>query len=132
MRRKMVERVNPDLPIGKQCKLLSISRSSFYYTPKRGTAMNLLLLRENVNVGIKCCHWGRKGRTFWGARFGACGSHIASAFQGALDVRPTLLGSFSGSGEACPALAEAVTCAVHLQLVDVMGQSVQKRAVQAF
>ena len=42
----MVEPSNPDLPIGKQCKLLSISRSSFYYTPKGETAMNLALMRQ--------------------------------------------------------------------------------------
>ena len=46
MRRKMVEPTNPDLSIGKQCKLLSISRSSFYYQPKGETAMNLMLMRQ--------------------------------------------------------------------------------------
>ena len=46
MRRKMVEPTNPDLSIGKQCKLLSISRSSFYYQPKGETAMNLMLMRR--------------------------------------------------------------------------------------
>lgn len=29
-----------------QCKLLSISRSSFYYIPKGETAMNLMLMRQ--------------------------------------------------------------------------------------
>ena len=42
----MVEPANPTLSIGKQCKLLSISRSSFYYTPKGETAMNLMLMRQ--------------------------------------------------------------------------------------
>ena len=42
----MVEPSNPDLPVGKQCKLLSISRSTFYYTPKGETAMNLALMRQ--------------------------------------------------------------------------------------
>lgn len=42
----MVEPSNPDLSIGKQCKLLSISRSSFYYTPKGETAMSLALMRQ--------------------------------------------------------------------------------------
>ena len=37
----MVEKDNPNLSIGKQCKLLSISRSSFYYQPKGETAMTL-------------------------------------------------------------------------------------------
>ena len=42
----MIEPDHPDLPIGKQCKLLSISRSSFYYRPKGETAMNLMLMRQ--------------------------------------------------------------------------------------
>ena len=46
MRRKVVEPSNPDLPIGELCKLLPISRSSFYYTPKSETAMNLMLMRK--------------------------------------------------------------------------------------
>ncbi|MDX1744291.1 MAG: IS3 family transposase [Ruegeria sp.] len=46
VRRKMVEPANTDLSIGKQCKLLSISRSSFYYRPKGETAMNLALMRQ--------------------------------------------------------------------------------------
>ena len=42
----MVEPANPELSIGKQCKLLSISRSSFYYRPKGETALNLMLMRK--------------------------------------------------------------------------------------
>lgn len=42
----MVEKDNPELSIGKQCKLLSISRSSFYYRPKGETALNLMLMRQ--------------------------------------------------------------------------------------
>jgi len=42
----MIEPANPDLSIGKQCRLLSISRSSFYYRPKGKTALNLALMRQ--------------------------------------------------------------------------------------
>ena len=42
----MVEPAHTDLSIGKQCRLLSISRSSFYYRPKGETAMNLMLMRQ--------------------------------------------------------------------------------------
>lgn len=42
----MIERDNPKLSMGRQCQLLSISRSSFYYAPKGETALNLLLMRE--------------------------------------------------------------------------------------
>lgn len=46
MRRKIVEPANPTLSIGKQGRLPSISRSSFYYTPKCETALNLMLMRQ--------------------------------------------------------------------------------------
>lgn len=46
VRRGMIEKSNPKLSIGKQCKLLSISRSSFYYQPKGETALNLMLMRQ--------------------------------------------------------------------------------------
>lgn len=42
----MIEPANANLPIGKQCKLLSIPRSSFYYQPKGETALNLMLMRR--------------------------------------------------------------------------------------
>ena len=42
----MVEPANPALSIGKQCGLLSLSRSSFYYRPKGETALNLALMRQ--------------------------------------------------------------------------------------
>ena len=42
----MVEKGNPKLSIGEQCKLLSLSRPSFYYQPKGETALNLMLMRQ--------------------------------------------------------------------------------------
>ena len=42
----MVEPANTNLSIGQQCQLLSLSRSSFYYTPKGETALNLMLMRQ--------------------------------------------------------------------------------------
>jgi putative transposase len=42
----MIERGHPDLSVGKQCALLSISRSSFYYEPKGETELNLGLMRK--------------------------------------------------------------------------------------
>ncbi len=41
----MVERDHPDLSIGQQCALLSIHRSSFYYTLQGETDQNLALMR---------------------------------------------------------------------------------------
>ena len=40
----MIERHHPKLSVGTQCRLLSISRSSFYYAPQGETAMNLDLM----------------------------------------------------------------------------------------
>nr|WP_241560736.1 hypothetical protein [Sinirhodobacter populi] len=42
----MIEPDHPDLSIGQQCKLLSIARSSFHYTPKGETEQNLKLMRQ--------------------------------------------------------------------------------------
>lgn len=42
----MIEPNLPNLSVGKQCALLSISRSSFYYEPKGETDMNLGLMRK--------------------------------------------------------------------------------------
>ena len=42
----MIERDHPVLSAGKQCALLSISRSSFYYEPKGETNWNLNLMRQ--------------------------------------------------------------------------------------
>jgi putative transposase len=41
----MIERVHQTLSIRSQCRLLSISRSSFYYEPQDETEMNLDLMR---------------------------------------------------------------------------------------
>ena len=40
----MIERKHPKLSVEAQCRLLSISRSSFYYAPQGETALNLDLM----------------------------------------------------------------------------------------
>ena len=40
----MIEKDHPSLSVGTQYRLLSISRSSFYYAPQGETAMNLDLM----------------------------------------------------------------------------------------
>ena len=47
----MVEPGNPDLSIGKQCKLPSIPRSWVCYQPKGEMALNLALMRQIDGVG---------------------------------------------------------------------------------
>jgi len=60
----MIEPANANLPISKQCKLLSISRSSFYYEPKGESEMNLDLMRvidkqflETPFYGVRQMTW---------------------------------------------------------------------------
>jgi putative transposase len=60
----MVERTHPKLSVGAQCRLLSISRSSFYYVPQGETAMNLDLMRlidqqflETPFFGVRQMTW---------------------------------------------------------------------------
>ena len=40
----MIERTHPQLSLGAQCRLLSISRSSFCYAPQGETELNLDLM----------------------------------------------------------------------------------------
>jgi putative transposase len=60
----MIEPNLPGLSVGKQCKLLSISRSSFYYEPKGESEMNLDLMRlidkqflETPFYGVRQMTW---------------------------------------------------------------------------
>lgn len=60
----MIEADHPELSISRQCTLLSISRSSFYYTPKDENAVNLALMRcideqflETPFYGVRQMTW---------------------------------------------------------------------------
>ena len=44
-RRQMIEPRHPRLSVTRQCKLVSISRSGFYYQPTGETPLNLTLMR---------------------------------------------------------------------------------------
>ena len=60
----MIEKHHPGLSIARQCHLLSISRSSFYYEAKGETAFNLMLMRlideqflETPFYGVRQMTW---------------------------------------------------------------------------
>ena len=60
----MIEPDHPALSIGAQCRLLSISRSSFYYEPRGETEMNLALMQlidrqflETPFYGVRQMTW---------------------------------------------------------------------------
>ncbi len=42
----MIERANPTLSIARQCRLLSLPRSTFYYRAKDESEANLALMRR--------------------------------------------------------------------------------------
>jgi putative transposase len=44
-RRQMIDPEHPELSIVRQCELVSISRSGFYYQPAGETPLNLELMR---------------------------------------------------------------------------------------
>ncbi|MEO0722457.1 MAG: hypothetical protein AAFY43_09945 [Pseudomonadota bacterium] len=46
VRRGKIEPDHPELSIGQQCKLLSIARSSVYYTSKSESGQNIGLMRR--------------------------------------------------------------------------------------
>jgi putative transposase len=59
-RRERVESDHPELGIRRQCELLSISRSGWYYTPKGDSDENLLLMREIDEQYLKTPWYGSR------------------------------------------------------------------------
>jgi len=60
----MIEPGHPDLSVCKQCSLLSISRSSFYYTPRGESEMNLTLMRQIDEQFLKTPFFGVRQMTW--------------------------------------------------------------------
>ena len=52
-RRTMVIRAHPALSLSRQCRLLSIGRSSLYYTPKGESPETLALMRRIDELFLK-------------------------------------------------------------------------------
>ena len=59
-RKAMIRRNHPDLSLGRQCRLLSISRSSFYYAPKGERPENLALMRRIDELFMKYPFYGSR------------------------------------------------------------------------
>jgi putative transposase len=55
-RRQMIEPEHPQLSIVRQCELVSISRSGFYYRPAGETALDLELMRL-IDVQFLATSW---------------------------------------------------------------------------
>ncbi len=59
-RRAMVERDHPSLSLSRQCRLLSIGRSSLYYTLKGESAETLALMRRIDDLFLKYPFYGAR------------------------------------------------------------------------
>ena len=71
-RKAMVLRDHPDLSLSRQCRLLTISRSSFYYTPKGESAENLSLMRRIDELFLKYPFYGSRQMVRQLRREGVC------------------------------------------------------------
>ena len=74
----MIERVNPNLSITRQCRLLSVGHSSFYYATKGESEANLALMRRLDALFLKYPFFGSRqmvrrlrGRSSCGSSSGA-------------------------------------------------------------
>lgn len=59
----MVKPKHPALSIERQCALVSISRSAFYYEPTGESPFNLALMREMDEVFMECPFYGTRQMT---------------------------------------------------------------------
>lgn len=59
-RKAMIGADRPGLSLSRQCKLLSISRSAFYYTPKGESAENLALMRRIDELFLRWPFFGSR------------------------------------------------------------------------
>ena len=60
MRKTMIQRDHPDLSLSRQCEVLSISRSSFYYDLKGESPENLALMRRIDELFLKWPFYGSR------------------------------------------------------------------------
>ena len=59
-RKGMIRRLSPGLSLSRQCKVLSISRSSYYYKPKGESPANLALMRRIDELFLKYPFYGSR------------------------------------------------------------------------
>ncbi len=59
-RKAMIQRDHPDMSLSRQCRLLTISRSSFYYAPKGESLENLALMRRIDELFLKYPFYGSR------------------------------------------------------------------------
>ncbi len=62
-RKGMIRRDRPNLSLSRQCRLLSIGRSSFYYLPKGESLETLALMRRIDGLFLKYPFYGSRQMT---------------------------------------------------------------------
>ena len=89
----MIERTPPELSVGAQCRLLSISRSSFYYELMGETAMNLdlMVMIDKLANRLKEQPDNAEGWVMLGRSYTVVGQHADAlkAYERAVALRPT-------------------------------------------
>ena len=79
-RKAMITRDAPELSLSRQCRLLSIGRSSFYYAPRGESPSSLALMRRIDELFMKYPFYGSRDMDTRQLRleraFEASGGHI--------------------------------------------------------
>jgi putative transposase len=84
----MVEPSHPDLSLTTQCRLLSISRSSWYYHPKGESPFNLILMRLIDEQFLATPYYGSRQMARWLKRQGHhVGRHRVRRLMRFMDLR---------------------------------------------
>ena len=71
-RKAMIRRDHPDLSLSRRCRLLTISRSSFYYAPKGESPSSLALMRRIDELFLKYPFYGSRQMVRQLRREGLC------------------------------------------------------------
>jgi len=56
----LIEPAHPRINISKQCELLQLPRSAYYYQPAGESKENLLLMRQIDEIYTRCPFWGSR------------------------------------------------------------------------
>ena len=97
-RRELVSADNPTLPIARQCALLGISRSSFYYAPVGDSEINLSLMRLIDEQFLETPFYGSRQMT---RHLGRLGHRVGRHHVRRLMRRMGLRRCINGRGPAC-------------------------------
>jgi putative transposase len=88
-RREMIEPGHPGLSVARQCALVRINRSGFYYTPIGESAANLALMRQIDAAFLECPFYGARQMMLHLRRLGAqVGRHRVRRLMAKMGLAP--------------------------------------------